>query len=142
MRHDLNIDLVFPIKDEVSAWLMYLKAESLCAIGIIDTDEMSAVLERVAAVLDQADPIDREVSFGHAADAAQPVWLQDVFSHRCRCSHAKGSQCIHDAHIAAASLVSFGSDGLKTSFARNAVGRDFSPSSCKIGTECDGGWIS
>ena len=54
MRHPLNIDLVFPIKDEVSAWLMCLKAESLFEAGIIDTDEMSAVLERVAAVLSQA----------------------------------------------------------------------------------------
>ena len=54
MRHDLNIDLVFPIKDEVSAWLMCLKAESLYEAGIIDTDEMSAVLERAAAIVDQA----------------------------------------------------------------------------------------
>jgi hypothetical protein len=54
MRYPLNIDLVFPIKDEVSAWLMCLKAESLFEAGIIDTDEMSAVLERVAAVLNQA----------------------------------------------------------------------------------------
>jgi hypothetical protein len=27
MRYELNIDLVFPIKDEVSAWLMCVKAE-------------------------------------------------------------------------------------------------------------------
>jgi hypothetical protein len=54
MRHALNIDLVFPIKDEVSAWLMCLKARSLHEAGIIDTDEMSAVFERAAAVLDQA----------------------------------------------------------------------------------------
>jgi len=54
MRRDLDIDLVFPIKDEVSSWLMCLKAEALCEAGIIDTDEMSAVLERAAAVLDQA----------------------------------------------------------------------------------------
>jgi hypothetical protein len=54
MRHDLNIDLVFPIKDEVSAWLMCLKAESLHEAGIIDADEWSAVLIRAAAVLDQA----------------------------------------------------------------------------------------
>jgi hypothetical protein len=46
--------LVFPIKDEVSARLMCLKAEAPCEAGIIDTDEMSAVLERAAAVLDQA----------------------------------------------------------------------------------------
>jgi hypothetical protein len=54
MRHNLSIDLVFPIKDEVSACLMCLKAEALREAGIIDTDEMSAVLERAAAVLDQA----------------------------------------------------------------------------------------
>jgi hypothetical protein len=54
MRHDLNIDLIFPIKDEVSAWLMCLKAEALYEAGIIDTDEINAVLERAAAVLDQA----------------------------------------------------------------------------------------
>jgi hypothetical protein len=33
---------------------MCLKAEALYEAGIIDTAEMSAVLERVAAVLDQA----------------------------------------------------------------------------------------
>jgi hypothetical protein len=54
MRRDLNIDLVFPIKDEVSAWLMSLKAEMLCEAGIIGADEMNAVRERVAAVLNQA----------------------------------------------------------------------------------------
>jgi hypothetical protein len=54
MRHDLNIDLIFPIKDEVSAWLMYLKAELLFEAGVIDSNELSAVLQRVAAVLDRA----------------------------------------------------------------------------------------
>jgi len=54
MRHELDIDLIFPIKDETSAWLMCLKAESLCEAGIIDTDEMNAVLERAAEVIDQA----------------------------------------------------------------------------------------
>jgi hypothetical protein len=49
---------------------------------------------------------------------------------------------MRDAFIAAASLVSFGSDGLNTSFAQNAVGRDFSPNSCKTVIECDSGWIS
>jgi hypothetical protein len=53
MRHDLNIDLVFPTKDHVSAWLMRLKAEALYEAGIIDT-EVSTVLERAAAVLDKA----------------------------------------------------------------------------------------
>jgi hypothetical protein len=54
MRCDLDIDLIFPIKDEVSAWLMYLKAELLFEAGVIDSNELSAVLERVATVLDQA----------------------------------------------------------------------------------------
>jgi hypothetical protein len=54
MRERLNIDLIFPIKDDVSAWLMCLKAESLYEAGIIDTGEMNTVLERAAAVLDQA----------------------------------------------------------------------------------------
>ena len=40
MRHDLNFDLVFPIKDEVSAWLMCLKAEALHEAGIIVAEEM------------------------------------------------------------------------------------------------------
>jgi hypothetical protein len=55
MRHDLNIDLVFPIKDHVSAWLMRLKAEALYeGRDHRDTEEMSTVLERAAAVLDKA----------------------------------------------------------------------------------------
>jgi hypothetical protein len=54
MRHDLNIDLIFPMKDEISAWLMCVKAEALYEARIIDTDEINAVLERAAAVLDQA----------------------------------------------------------------------------------------
>src|SRR5262249_48870934 len=54
MRQDLDIDLIFPIKDDVSAWLMYLKAELLFEAGGIDSDELSAVLERGAAALDRA----------------------------------------------------------------------------------------
>ena len=54
MRHDLNIDLIFPMKDEVSAWLMCVKAETLYQAGIIDTNELNGVLERAAAALDQA----------------------------------------------------------------------------------------
>ena len=52
MPHELDIDLIFPIKDEVSAWLMCLKAELLFDAGVIDTDEKCAVLFRAAAVLD------------------------------------------------------------------------------------------
>ena len=54
MRRDLDIDLIFPMKDEVSAWLMCIKAELLFEAGIIDSDEISVVLQRAAAVLDQA----------------------------------------------------------------------------------------
>ena len=39
MRHELNIDLIFPIKDEISAALMCLKAELLFEAGIIDADD-------------------------------------------------------------------------------------------------------
>jgi hypothetical protein len=53
MRRDLDIDLIFPMKDEVSAWLMCLKAELLFEAGVIDSDEMSAVFERAAAVVDR-----------------------------------------------------------------------------------------
>ena len=52
MPHELDIDLIFPIKDEVSAWLMCLKAELLFDAGVIDADEKCAVLARAAAVLD------------------------------------------------------------------------------------------
>jgi len=53
MRRDLDIDLIFPMKDEVSVWLMCLKAELVFEAGIIDSDEISAVLDRAARVLDQ-----------------------------------------------------------------------------------------
>jgi hypothetical protein len=42
------------MNDEVSVWLMCLKAELLFEAGIIDSDEISAVLQRAAAVLDHA----------------------------------------------------------------------------------------
>ncbi|HEY7245896.1 MAG TPA: hypothetical protein VH678_18660 [Xanthobacteraceae bacterium] len=53
MRHQLNIDLIFPMKDEVSAALMCLKAELLFEANVIDIDEMSAVIQRAAAILDR-----------------------------------------------------------------------------------------
>jgi hypothetical protein len=53
MRRDLDIDRIFPMKDDVSAWLMCIKAELLFEAGVIDSDEMSAVLQRAAAVLDE-----------------------------------------------------------------------------------------
>ena len=53
MNSRVRRDLIFPMKDEVSTWLMCIKAELLFEAGIIDSNEMSAVLERAAAVLDQ-----------------------------------------------------------------------------------------
>jgi hypothetical protein len=67
MRERLNIDLIFPIKDDVSAWLMCLKAESLYEAGIIDTGEMNTVLERAAAVLDQAS---KQVAYYQVVETA------------------------------------------------------------------------
>ena len=54
MPHELDIDLIFPIKDEVSAWLMCLKAELLFEAFVIDSDEKCTVLARAAAMLDEA----------------------------------------------------------------------------------------
>ena len=55
MRNNLNIDLVFPIRDEVSAWLMCLKAELLYDAGIITDNELNAVIERAAAAIEQSE---------------------------------------------------------------------------------------
>jgi hypothetical protein len=54
MRRKLDIDLIFPIRDEVSAWLMCLKAELLFEAGVIDVEEKCAVLARAVTILDQA----------------------------------------------------------------------------------------
>ena len=42
LRDNLNIDLVFPIRDEISAWLMCLKAELLYDAGIVNDNELDA----------------------------------------------------------------------------------------------------
>jgi hypothetical protein len=52
MRHDLNIDLAFPIRDDVSAGLMCLKAELLYDAGIINASELNAVIGRAAVMID------------------------------------------------------------------------------------------
>jgi hypothetical protein len=49
MRENLNIDLVFPIRDDVSAWLMCIKAELLYDARIINGNELNAVIERAAS---------------------------------------------------------------------------------------------
>jgi hypothetical protein len=55
LRDNLNIDAVFPIRDEISAWLMCLKAELLHDAGIIDDSELNAVIKRVAAAINQPE---------------------------------------------------------------------------------------
>jgi hypothetical protein len=55
MREDLNIDLVFPIRDDVSAGLMCVKAELLYDAGIISASELNVVIERAAAIVEAAD---------------------------------------------------------------------------------------
>jgi hypothetical protein len=51
MRAGLTINLLFPIKDEPSAKLMSLKAERLCAAGVIDVVEKRIILERAATIV-------------------------------------------------------------------------------------------
>jgi hypothetical protein len=51
MRPGLTIDLLFPIKDAPSAKLMSLKADRLCAAGVIDGVEKRAVLKRAATIV-------------------------------------------------------------------------------------------
>jgi hypothetical protein len=46
MHDNLNIDQVFPIQDDVSAWLMCVKAELLHDAGIINAKELNVVIER------------------------------------------------------------------------------------------------
>jgi hypothetical protein len=50
VRAGLTINLLFPIKDEPSAKLMSLKAERLCAAGVIDVVEKRIILERAATI--------------------------------------------------------------------------------------------
>jgi hypothetical protein len=49
MRSGLDLEVIFPIKDEPSARLMRLKAECLLAARVIDGSAAAAVFRRVAA---------------------------------------------------------------------------------------------
>lgn len=48
MRRELDLDLIFPVKDEPSARLMRLKAECLCNAGVITEREKQAVDTKAA----------------------------------------------------------------------------------------------
>jgi hypothetical protein len=52
MRDDLNIDLMFPIRDNVSAGLMCVKAELLYDAGVISAEKLEVVIGRAAAMID------------------------------------------------------------------------------------------
>jgi hypothetical protein len=56
MHDDLNIDLVFPIRDDMSAGLMCVKAELLYGAGIINARELNVVIGRAAAMFDNGPP--------------------------------------------------------------------------------------
>ena len=66
MRDDLYIDLVFPIRDDVSAGLMCVKAELLYDAGIINARELNVVIGRAATIIDQAEGA--EQSWGSRED--------------------------------------------------------------------------
>ena len=67
LRDNLNIDLVFPIRDEISAWLMCLKAEFLYEAGLINDNEFETVIERAAAAIGHSNKeVTREPPVGDA----------------------------------------------------------------------------
>ena len=49
MRDDLNIDLMFPIRDNVSAGLMCVKAELLYDAGVISAEKLEGSKNRFGA---------------------------------------------------------------------------------------------
>ena len=48
MAAHLNIELIFPIADERSAWLMRRKADCLYEAGVISASERRAVIAKAA----------------------------------------------------------------------------------------------
>jgi len=48
MHHHLNMEVIFPIRDEPSAQLMGLKAECLYSVGVINERQKQAVLKKAA----------------------------------------------------------------------------------------------
>jgi hypothetical protein len=52
MKRDLDLELIFPIRDEPSASFMSLKAECLCRAGVIGERERQWVQSRARTVMD------------------------------------------------------------------------------------------
>jgi hypothetical protein len=53
MAQHLDLERIFPIKDEASARLLMLKADCLRAAGVINESECQTVIARARAVLDR-----------------------------------------------------------------------------------------
>ena len=67
MHLSINMELIFPIRDEPSARLMTLKAECLHVAGVISEHEEQAVLGRAAKALTASDCIPAVSRHGETA---------------------------------------------------------------------------
>jgi hypothetical protein len=52
MKRELDLELIFPIKDAPSASFMSLKADYLCKAGVIGERERQSVQSRARTVMD------------------------------------------------------------------------------------------
>jgi hypothetical protein len=73
VRDDLNIDQVFPIRDDVSAGLMCVKAELLYDAGVISGKELEVVIERAAAIIDQLEGAESRQTIGNYRNARRSL---------------------------------------------------------------------
>jgi hypothetical protein len=78
MRDDLNIDLIFPIRDDVSAGLMCVKAELLYDAGIINARELNVVIGRAAAIIDQAEGAESRQTIGNQYSGSREDFRKDL----------------------------------------------------------------
>jgi hypothetical protein len=78
MSDNLNIDLVFPIRDDVSARLMWIKAELLYDAGIINAKELVVVTERAAAVVDHPEVADEPAATNQSGMSGSPGLRRDT----------------------------------------------------------------
>jgi hypothetical protein len=83
MRDDLNIDLIFPIRDDVSAGLMCVKAELLYDAGIINARELNVVIGRAAAIIDQAEGAESRQTIGNQYSGSREDFRTDAAVQDC-----------------------------------------------------------
>ena len=67
----LNLNSIFPMKDEASARLMMLKADCLRAAGLIDDAERQTIVTRAISIL-AACCTTRRVAYSQASGPARP----------------------------------------------------------------------